>query len=184
MKLDSNSLNSKLYRWFYAQSKNALPNNLCPYFWKLVMAWIVLIPYALFCLPSIILFEGLSKEYQNGDVTTGERMFRSLVIYLALFVLTAMGSAVATLFTTLNENTFFGSIWFGGVLFWIIIIGACVVEGTKALKNYIEERRKVYDEEGNRIWPKPIYKKPNVLIEFTKAKYNKYCPKIDWTNKD
>ena len=22
--------------------------------------------------------------------------------------------------------------------------------------------------------------KPNIIIEFAKAKYNKYCPKIDW----
>jgi hypothetical protein len=181
MKYNANSLNSKLYRWFYAQSKNALPSNLCPYFWKLVMAWVVLIPYALFCAPSIILNEAFSKGYRNGQVKTGERMFHSVVVYLLIFVLLAMGAAVATLFTTLYKGTFFGEIWFGGVVFWILLIGFGIIEGIKALIEYIKDSRKVYDEDGYRVYPD---KKPNLLIEFFKAKYNKYCPKIEWYNQD
>ena len=60
MKLNSNSISSKLYRWFYGTKE--LPNNLCPYFWKLVLAWLVLIPYSLVCLP-VILTEIYDKEY-------------------------------------------------------------------------------------------------------------------------
>ena len=39
-----------------------------------------------------------------------------------------------------------------------------------------------YDENGNWIpyEDRLTGKRPNIILEFIKAKYNKYCPKIDW----
>jgi hypothetical protein len=41
----------------------------------------------------------------------------------------------------------------------------------------LEER---WDENGNYVPRKED--KPNIIIEFVKAKYNRYCPKITWKN--
>jgi hypothetical protein len=112
---------------------------------------------------------------------TLSRVGISLVIYVGLFILLCMGTAVATLFTTFAKGTFFGEIWFGGVLFWVIGICVGVYHGIKALGEYIIESSIPRDEHGYRIYTE---KKPNLVVEFVKAKYNKYCPKIDWTNKD
>ena len=183
MKLNANSLNAKLYCWFYGEPTRKLPNNLCPYFWKLVLAWVLLVPYAVITIP-VVLVELFSKGYENGDNKTLSRIGISLVIYVGLFVLLCMGTAVATLFTTFAKGSFLGEIWFGGVLFWMFAIGMGGYHGTKALVEYIKESRIPRDEHGYRIYTDNKEKKPNLIVEFTKAKYNKYCPKIDWTNRD
>ena len=43
-----------------------------------------------------------------------------------------------------------------------------------------KKRQKRYDEDGNYLPYGGEPKKQNIFIEFIKAKYNKYCPKIDW----
>lgn len=182
MKLNRNSLNAKLYCWFYGQSDSQLPNNLCPYFWKLVLAWLLIIPYGIYSLPHIIILEVFDKTYKNGENSTGFRLASSSAIYVICFILLCMGTAVATMFTTLYQGTFFGHIWIGGFMFWVVTIIVLIYFGIKALvENIKNKKRKVYDDYGNRIYP---VKKSNVLIEFIKAKYNKYCPKIDWVNND
>jgi hypothetical protein len=182
MKLSTNSLNAQLYCWFYGQRSRNLPSNLCPYFWKLVLAWILVIPYGIFTLPSILLFELFSKDYKNGDKKTGERFAISLAIYIGLFLLLCMISAITTMFITLHHGTLFGEIWAAGILIWVVIIAVSIFFGIKALIEYIKDGRKVYDENGYRIYSKTKEKKPRIIIEFIKAKYNSYCPKIDWTN--
>lgn len=183
MKLKTNSLNAKLYCWFYSQTSENLPTNLCPYFWKLVLAWILVIPYGIFTLPSILLFELFSKGYKNGDKKTGERFAISVAIYIGLFLLLCMGSAIATMFTTLHRGTFFGEIWLVGIMIWFVIIVCSIWFGIKSLIEYIQYSRRVYDEDGYRIYGKPKDEKVRIIIEFIKAKYNSYCPKIDWTDK-
>ena len=64
MKLTKNSFNSKLYRWFYCT--NQLPINLCPYFWKLLMAWVLLIPVVVITLP-VTLGEIRSLKQSNYE---------------------------------------------------------------------------------------------------------------------
>lgn len=46
-----NSLSARFYRWFYNQSY--MPNNICPYFWKLVLAVVFCIPYGIYLLPAM-----------------------------------------------------------------------------------------------------------------------------------
>jgi hypothetical protein len=76
----------------------------------------------------------------------------------------------------------------GSIAFWFCIIVVALYAGIRHLFIRIKEGGKLYDErgrryygydsEGHRIYYKE--KKPNILAEFIKAKYNKYCPKIDW----
>lgn len=177
MKLNSNSISSKLYRWFYGT--NDLPNNLCPYFWKLVLAWLVLIPYSLVSLPTIIM-ELCDKDYKYTDNSTGKRIGVGVLCYFLLYCIGCALTLIGWFFITPEKDSFYmfaGTV--GGIVwFTAIIIGS--VEGIKVLKEWNYKRKRKYDENGRRIWGEPKEPKTYLIIEFTKAKYNKYCPKIDW----
>lgn len=181
MKLNKNSLNAKLYCWFYGVGTYQLPSNLCPYFWKLVLAWVLVLPYVIFSLPFILTHEIFDKSYKNGQNSFNERMGISAIIYVFLFVLFALGVGVGALFTTYEKGSIFLNVLPGSILFWIGLVLIGIYQGIKALVNWIKEPKKVYDKHGYRVYPE---KKPNLVVEFVKAKYGQYCPKIDWTNKD
>jgi hypothetical protein len=180
MKLNSNSISSKLYRWFYGTKE--LPNNLCPYFWKLVLAWLVFIPYSLFCLP-VILHELFDKNYKYTDNSTGKRIGFSLGIYVILFFIFSMLSVIGWFFVLPEKDSFYQFMGTIGILFWIVLIVIGGIEGTKALIEWNYRRKIKYDENGYRIYDEPK-EKTYLIVEFTKAKYNKYCPKIDWMDKN
>ena len=178
MKLNKNSLNAKLYCWFYGVGSYELPSNLCPYFWKLVLAWILVLPYGLLCTPFILTHELFDKTYKNGQNTFGERVGISVIMYIMLFALFALGVGVGALFTTYAKGSIFLNVLPGSILLWIALVGIGIYQGIKALIVKLSETKKVYDEHGYRVYPE---KKPNLAVEFVKAKYNKYCPKITWT---
>ena len=180
MKLNSNSISSKLYRWFYGT--NDLPNNLCPYFWKLVLSWLVLIPYSLFCLP-VILHELFDKTYQVTHNSTGKRIGFSSLVYALLFFIGCMLSSIGWFFIQPEKDSFYGFMGTLGFCLWVCAIVIGVIEGFKAYKEWDYSRKIKYDEYGRRIWNQPKEEKTYLVVEFAKAKYNKYCPKIDWIDK-
>jgi hypothetical protein len=180
MKLNSNSISSKLYRWFYGT--NDLPNNLCPYFWKLVLAWLVLIPYSLVCLP-VILHELFDKTYRFTDNSTGKRIGYSSLTYALLFFIGCMLSSIGSFFIQPEKDSFYGFMGTLGFCLWVCAIVIGVIEGFKAFNEWNYSRKIKYDEYGRRIWNQPKEEKTYLVVEFAKAKYNKYCPKIDWIDK-
>lgn len=180
MKLNSNSISSKLYRWFYGTKE--LPNNLCPYFWKLVLAWLVLVPYSLVCLP-VILTEIYDKEYRYTDNSTGKRIGLSTIIYGMIFFILCMISFFGLFFIKPEKDSLYGFMGTMGGFLWVISIVIGIIEGTKALEKWNQTRKIKYDENGYRIWNQPKEEKTYLVVEFVKAKYNKYCPKIDWIDK-
>jgi hypothetical protein len=180
MKLNSNSISSKLYRWFYGT--NVLPNNLCPYFWKLVFSWLIVIPYSLFCLP-VISYELFDKTYEVTDNSTGKRIGYSLLIYFLLFLVSCMLSFFVVFFIEPEKDSFYWFMVVLGVLLWFVGIVIGVIEGVKSLKEWNRIRKLKYDENGRRIWGETKEQKTYLVVEFAKAKYKKYCPKIDWTDK-
>jgi hypothetical protein len=179
MKLNSNSISSKLYRWFYGT--NDLPNNLCPYFWKLVFAWFIVIPYSLFCVP-FILMELFDKNYKFTDNSTGKRIGYSLLTYSLLFFVGCMLSSIVWFFIQPEKGSFYNFMGALGFLLWVASIIIGVVEGYKAYKEWNYNRKIKYDENGYRIWNQPKEEKTYLVVEFVKAKYNKYCPKIEWND--
>lgn len=181
MKLKSNSISSKLYRWFYGT--NVLPNNLCPYFWKLVLAWLVLIPYSLVCAPIIImeLFDG--DGYRYDDNSTGKRIGFSALAYFMLFCVICMISFIGWFFVTPEKDSFYMFLGTVGGMIWIVSIIVGVIEGYKVFKEWNYRRKIKYDENGWRIYDSHKEEKTYLVVEFVKAKYNKYCPKIDWIDK-
>lgn len=174
MILNENSLNANLYRWFYG--KFNLPTNLCPFFWKVVAAWILLIPFSLFSLPTIVM-DIFSNNFTLGKGKPDDRLFISITIWIVLYLLTCMGLGIALFFTELGD---FGNMGRAGIVIWILvlIIGATYFF-VSAYDKYQDSKKK-YDQWGYRIYEE---KTDNILIGFIKAKYNEWCPVITWVKK-
>ena len=178
MRLNKNSFTSRLYKWFYGvREYQGLPNNLCPYFWKVVLMYLTIIPYTLISIP-VVVYDLFDKEYENGDRKVGERLGISAGVYIALFVLTTLISAILALFIKVEKDTLFEFLVVGGCLFWAGLIVIGVIEGVKYLREYSTTNESFYDPQQERWVTKKT--KVNLTTEFIKAKYNKYCPKIDW----
>lgn len=182
MILKTNSLSAKYYRWFYGYCETGLPKNLCPYFWKSVFAWLIAIPYVIFSIP-VILKETFDKDYKNGDHSTGARIGLSIFVYFALFILFLLGLSITLFFTSYTKGSFLYEGAIGGVTLWVagafFGIGLLIKGIFEYFKNRKREKR--YQEiikKGGRFFEE--IPKENVIIEFIKAKYNSYCPSIEW----
>ena len=182
MRLNKNSFTSRLYKWFYGvREYQGLPNNLCPYFWKVVLMYLTIIPYVLISIP-VVIYDLFDKEYENGDRKVGERLGISVGVYIALFAITALISAVLALFIQVEPKSLFEFLVVGGCLIWSALLVIGVIEGTKYLREYSTRDDSYFDEQQNKWVVKKA--KVNLTTEFIKAKYNKYCPKIDWVGDD
>ncbi len=173
MQLNINSTTAKLYRWFYSTSQ--MPQSLCPYFWKLVLMWVFIVPYTILSLP-VILIDLKDPDHR----TTGERVGVGFIMWFILFMLVSMLSWIGIFFVEPVKDSMWYHMLIVGFLGWgaSIIFGG--IEFYKWAKEKWENRHVKYDKNGYRIWTKPEPKQPSIITEFVKAKYNKYCPKIDW----
>lgn len=180
MQLKTNSLNAKLYCWFYGKPTYQLPTNLCPYFWKLVLAWTLLVPYSLFCVLYILTHELFDSKYENGDHQTSERLGVSMMLNGITFMLFLMINVIVWFFVDYDPKSCFTEMLGPGIMIWVVAICFGGYHGIKALIEYIKESRIPRDANGFKIYREPKEKKPNIIVEFVKAKYGKYCPKIDW----
>jgi hypothetical protein len=173
MNLSSTTLVARLYRWFYNQDK--MPSNLCPYFWKLVLMWILIIPL------SLLSFVGLFIT-RFDKTTWGERIALSVGVYIILIAIIHMIFVVVWLFVPIDLSIKpYGQIFFVGVGCWLLIIVIGVMEGVKRFQEY--QRMKKYetiDDDVNLRVKEPKEPKPSIIITFIKAKYNKHCPQIKW----
>ena len=70
--------------------------------------------------------------------------------------------------------------WFGALILGIAMLYKYFLEKRDEAK--WKRMKNNYDENGNWIpyEDRLTGKRPNIILEFIKAKYNKYCPKIDW----
>lgn len=109
-----------------------------------------------------------------------------------LLAMTVIGPISVIFVGILNDKSFLSQIQFGGFLCLGVILAISFVCGIGYLvhenKKRIRRKRQefIWNDEGDRL-PNPEYvpytPKPNIIVEFIKAKYNKYCPKIEWTKK-
>ena len=179
MELSRKSLNSKLYRWFYGTKE--LPTSLCPYFWKLPFAWLFVIPNIVITLPHIIAFELFSRPYEVGEIKPLERISVSFVMFLFLFGLFSMGMAFSLFFVEYKVSDKWLQLSISGAILWAFIIVGGIIELIKGIreKNIEKKVSLKFDSNGNYIKQEL---KSNIIVEFIKAKYNKYCTKIDWVD--
>jgi len=182
MELNYNSTSSKLYRWFY--DRRSMPETLCPYFWKLVFAWALTIILSPLLLPTWIV-NRFSKG--NENIPIGPYALMGLFIYATIFAVIGVGVFISSYWITYYQQTLGYFLYLtGGVVIFIGLIGS-ITWGTIELKKRIRDRKynkTVWSDELEMYIPDPHYREPksNLFIEFFKAKYNNYCPNIDWKN--
>lgn len=175
--LNNKGISATIYRWFYGLELDELPRNLCPYFWKSVLMYLTIIPYSIFCLPTII-WEMFDKQYKHGDRSCGERIGVSFGIYVAGFILAALCAAVGWLFFAYTKESFLELLGVIGILCWGfgIVIGTWTLLGYLINKGFKSERK--WDEK------KREYVKytpaPAAALEMISATYHKYCPELKW----
>lgn len=178
MKLNQNSFYALYYKWVY--QTDFLPKNLCPFFWRLVGA-ICVLPLEIFAAPIFVTWAVIEVKTDNRNAESLaycsklERMFNysmpkfgqwaiSLAVYLSLFMIYCMGAMFfkdTELITTLGSIGYF-------ILFLVLIVLLikyldCEYEKKRFMSGYVKKEKKKY-----------------IVIEYAKAFYGKYCPKIDW----
>lgn len=165
MTLNQNSFSARAYRWFYI--KDTLPDNLCPYFWKQIFLYPLTFLLFPIILPSIIM-ELIDKERMYDWY---DRVSRSISTYFAIIGGALCLSPILLFWHSMFEKNY-SFIGLGLFLDTLLIVVLLVYL-------YREYKKKQRRKKGYAI----TEKKPNLIVEFVKAKYNKHCPKIVWRNK-
>ncbi len=172
MKLKSDSFSVFIYKFVY--NTQTLPNNLCPYFWKWLLMWVLVIPYTLILGPLLII-EAITKT--EVDEHPFLRIMVSAMVYLGLFVVFTYGYMNYQLFKAI-----FHCYSYDRSAATTAGIADLIITGFIGIGLLIKNWYNIIDFfKGTHIvhaTNKP--KKEYIIIEFIKAKYNKYCPPIDW----
>lgn len=168
MKVYENSLHAKLYKFTYSSN---LPTNLCPYFWKLVFGFLVFIPNFLLQLPALI-YNLFKREY---DDDCGDNRSTGFAFWIVVLILYLYGRITYNMILAFMNYNPYDLKWAsaGMVINIAIIVIAMWFVSKKLYENYKYKKTVakggVYAED-----------EPSIIEEFIKAKYNKYCPKLEW----
>jgi hypothetical protein len=161
MKLNQNSLSAKLYRWFY--KTDTMPTNLCPYFWKLVTVVILSPLFAIYTLP----YEIINYKRSRWD-TYGDMLDISLGYWYRIAAIICMISSLGFFFYIPDTDSLLWVIMGVGSCFWGCLILVGIAWAIAKTVEYLESKNSNTE------------KTDNIIVEMVKAKYHKYCPKIDW----
>ena len=178
MELNYNSLSARVYRNFYETSH--MPESLCPYFWKLVAAWPLTILFSPLLIPFWIV-DKFKGENDNTRMPFPAQVLISLLMYAAVFCVFCLGVTISSIWITHYQGTHWYEWYISGfiIMFVLLVVGIILLIGELKERRRQKRRDAQYDENGNFL-PTDEPEKPNILVEFIRAKYNKYCPKIDW----
>jgi hypothetical protein len=138
---------------------NTLPPNLCPYFWKLVLA-IVTLPITVFSFPF------------TNNRSFGDRFGNFFAIVFCELFTAAVGLLVSSLFGWVDPN---GPVNLKNL--GIANVVGLSVFAIVAVVGYIGHLISSKKENSKSIVKE---KKPSIIIEYIKAKKNKHCPMIEW----
>ncbi len=154
MTLNETSIIARLYRWFY--DVRTLPNNLCAYFWRVVLMWVLLLLTGIFILPTLIFSRTRASCY-------GEELSFNIGIIIMLTIASFMIYSILALTPLIN---FDGEVHIRAVVVGVIAwVGFFTIMGAVLIEEY----------KSNTLGD-------NILVGYVKAKYNRYCPKIEWTS--
>lgn len=160
MKASTQSLHAKLYKFTYLGN---LPESLCPYFWKLVLATIIFIPNFILQLPAICM-----DKFDLTEENCHDRMGRGFAFYFIIIVAILFAVGNYNIVGYFAGNNFYPDMIPPAVVIDIIALAVLIVVGYHSIKDAYSIKYP-YKE-----------KHPSIIKEFVKAKYNKYCPKIEW----
>lgn len=159
-------MNLKLNSWYvwlwnYTYSEN-VPNNLCPLFWKLVVAILLFIPNVIFRIPTVIVNLFYSKYNKIITARTGLGILIYMFLISSLIVLVALYNYLLWLFGAYSYDS--GAAGCGGVFL-------CV--GLFFLIRYFWLKKDI----GYAIKETAT---DNIIVNYASSWYNKHCPKITW----
>jgi hypothetical protein len=164
MKASKSSIHARLYKFTY---EYCLPESLCPYFWKLVIAVILFIPNFIIQLPFIVASFFIKRD-DDSQFDVGEhRLFGFagwVLIFVAYIYIVSLFHLVKA---TLGCYSYDHRIANAGLFLVLLTIAVCL-----CIVLYYRRKNKPKKE---RKEPKP-----SIVAEFIKAKYNRYCPHIEW----
>lgn len=184
MNLNENSITARLYKWFYYTGN--LPKSLCPYFWKLVFMLLAIIPYTIISLPfllfTIVFPKHRRKPYEDvlyhWNKNSSDLIVHGLVGYC---ILTYVSIMLFPLCWYLPEHTkFINELIKVGAIAWGSTIFSTIIAGIIYFIDYLNQRKYRYVSLSDR---NNKHTQNSIVTEFVKAKYNKYCPKINWYKK-
>jgi hypothetical protein len=161
MKLNQNSLSAKLYRWFY--KTDTMPTNLCPYFWKLVTAVILSPLFAIYTLP----YEIINYKRRHRD-TYSDMLGTSLAHWCFIAGVICMISSLGLFFYIPDKSSLLFMIMATGCIIWASLILVGIIWSIIKTVEHLQSKKSNTE------------KTDNIIVEMVKAKYHKYCPKIDW----
>lgn len=194
MKANPNSWHARLYKFIY-ESKN-LPKNLCPYFWKCVLAILLFVPAVVIKFPSLVITT-FDKNIKYSWLWTshwqhGTKCWCIIILVFAWLLL--QYHWICAMLGTYSYDWRLAN--FGWIIdgFIAIVFGTmwiCELHNDYQRKRNFERKSQAQtlaDKEGidyweayNRLFVKSTKTKyPNLFIEFIKATYHKYCPQIEW----
>ena len=151
--------------------------NLCPYFWKSVIMWLLMLPtIALTLVHMIASAFGMEKADDWFS-----RIFGGVFMWLFAFAAYISLCAIAYPFL----------LWFHCPLALKAIkdqatAGAVLIVGSAIIYIYFLAKEKIEKFQDDRRSKKynavPKERTANLLIEGIKSFYHKYCPQIEWKN--
>jgi hypothetical protein len=169
MKLNKSSNYIKLMTWMYDHN---LPKNLCGLFWKsifLVFWLIILFPFGL------MLYVGSGKDLEDRGIAT----FMNGLLLLSIYALTRttedLFENVFGLNLIIKDDI---STWWKAI--FPLITGVAIIAAAVVIIYFIVKLFKsisLFKREKEAREPRP-----NVVVEFFKAKKNKVCPLIEYTD--
>jgi hypothetical protein len=159
MNLKLNSWYVWLWEYTYAED---LPNNLCPLFWKLVVAIFLFIPNVILRIPTLIFNMFTLFPTKRGNGRTGIGLF--------IYVLTA------------------GTILLSIALYhyWLWLAGSYSYDSTLAtiggfilcVGTFFILREVWIQKNASKTIQKTVSN--NIIVNYSKSWYNNHCPKINW----
>jgi hypothetical protein len=170
MELELNSWHARLYKEIYEDKP---PSNLCPYFWKLVLIFAFLPITLILFIPKKI----IGKRWKGRDsIFSSSNIVYSFLFYLILFLISCIVAYISGNRTQVAVKGTVGTILIVALIS-LFYIGFRIDEyyTDKMIKKFME-----MNDEDWENWRKGKKNKKNIIIEFIKAKYNNYCPKITW----
>jgi len=177
------SLNAKIYRWFY--DVRVMP-NLCPYFWKSILMWLLIVPYEAIVLPGhlrLLILQEKELDDKPDEITFG--VLGHCAIQLGISFFYFWYNVLFLHNQGFHRNGPVGVYYAIGFLTTMGIVVTGSVFGGIALKEKSDAKKlEAYIEEhGHYPWNDEHLKrnkKPSLIVEGLKAWYTKSCPKINW----
>ena len=134
MKLKTSSLSAKLYRHFYETEK--MPKSLCPYFWKLVVAYMLVLPLEIIGLPyTIVMF--LFKL--NKNVCPFFKAVLTPLGILLLYTLYILLSPITQFFLPIKTDIIIMAVIFD-VMIIIAVVYNLIKDGDFLVKDFIKAK--------------------------------------------